>query len=383
MAKLPRVTLKQFASGAGGSDIGIFGSKAAGSPTYSAVVSTIQSLASWTGGWAQAILAGEVPCLEDQNAVDFVYGYMLSYMLQQGVPEWDTGTVYYTNSICQYNGVLYQSLQDSNQGNTPSTSSSYWAGVVSGESDIICRGFELVYNSINDLKVNPGTLFNGTVKVNTTIQNTLTLATAANWYDGATHTYAGGAGWCYIGVDNAGNIKLLGANPPNRADTVGNSTGTLLYSYITSTYWRVIGAVWVYTNDTITTDGSTPARWFQQGNHVMWDIPVQITTTPSSGAWSSALPCIKGMPATSACGIFGLYYDQTTSQVGIMIRPNSSTWKSNIQSEDATCAYFVSSDSQIAGQRISATDSSQQIQYYTYGAGTTAISVEGYYLNIR
>ena len=48
------------------------------------------------------------------------------YILEMGIPEYDSSTVYYTNSIVQYNGLLYQSTTDANTGNTPSAGSSYW-----------------------------------------------------------------------------------------------------------------------------------------------------------------------------------------------------------------------------------------------------------------
>lgn len=43
----------------------------------------------------------------------------LGYLFQSGIPEYDASTIYYTNSFCSYNGVVYKSLVDSNTGNTP------------------------------------------------------------------------------------------------------------------------------------------------------------------------------------------------------------------------------------------------------------------------
>ena len=56
MAKLTRETIKLFGINAGGADIGVFGSLAVGSPTYSNVIATIQSLAAWSTG-SQIVLA--------------------------------------------------------------------------------------------------------------------------------------------------------------------------------------------------------------------------------------------------------------------------------------------------------------------------------------
>ena len=128
--------------------------------------------------------------------------------------------------------------------------------------DTILRGFELVYSSTTAVIVNPGTMLHGSTLINTTATTTLTLATAANWYDGATHTYGSGAGWCYIGVNSLGDIKLLGANPPNKADTSGNTAGVFIYSYITTTYWRVIGVAWVTTGDVFLSGFLNDKDWF-------------------------------------------------------------------------------------------------------------------------
>ena len=257
---------------------------------------------------------------------------------------------------------------------------------VASLSDVILRGFELVYKTTADVYVNAGSLMNGTTYVNKVTNTTLTLATASDWYDGATHTFAGGAGWCYVGVDNAGNIKLLGANPPNKADASGSSVGTLLYSYISTTYWRVIGAVHVATNNTI------DIKWFQGGNMIMLDVPISITTSLSS-SWSNATSCSAAIPAISTRGLFGLFAYNSgggNNSAGVVIRPNGSTWVTVPVYTSGDNANAIESGSNTTtigagGQRVCMTDSSQQIQYATVSinASSCNITVEGYYLNIR
>ena len=126
MSKILRATHNVFGISAGGSEIGVFGSLFNGSPTYSNVIATIQSLPNWGSGWASADVATNRPALEDMNAFCYVHSYQLGYLLQMGIPEWDSLTVYYIGSIVQYNGVIYQSLQDGNTNHTPAVGA-YWS----------------------------------------------------------------------------------------------------------------------------------------------------------------------------------------------------------------------------------------------------------------
>jgi len=130
MAKLTRKTAKIFASSAASNDIEQFGSKEqTGTANYTSDPAVIQELAAWGVGWTDALVgANNSEYKQDRNAVDFVASYQIAYLLQMGVPEWDSGTTYYTNSFCSYNGSIYQSLADDNTNNTPpnSGSTSYW-----------------------------------------------------------------------------------------------------------------------------------------------------------------------------------------------------------------------------------------------------------------
>ena len=119
MSKISRKTSKLFASTAGGSDIGVFGSLAAGSPAYSTDPAVIQSLSNFLTGWAAETIATRRPAYQDFNALDFLTFYQLGYLFQAGVAEWDAGTTYFAGSICTgvVTGVLYQSLVDDNLNN--------------------------------------------------------------------------------------------------------------------------------------------------------------------------------------------------------------------------------------------------------------------------
>jgi len=128
MSKLTRQTMLWFGSSSDSSSVGVFGSIAPGGPgaTYSKVIATIQSLPAWGSGWKAEVVSPLRPAIQDFNAVDYVFSYGICYLHEMGIPEYDAGTVYYTYSICQYNGVIYQSLGDSNVGNTP-TPGAYWS----------------------------------------------------------------------------------------------------------------------------------------------------------------------------------------------------------------------------------------------------------------
>ena len=131
MAKLTRVTGKLFGgtATATGEDpqIGQFGSAKAGTYNGTTDVATIQSLSAWSNGWIDAVTpTHQFPTLPEMTGVHKVLSYQENYLLQQGMPEWDSGTTYYTNSFCSYNGTIYKSLTDNNLNHNPSTSTTQW-----------------------------------------------------------------------------------------------------------------------------------------------------------------------------------------------------------------------------------------------------------------
>lgn len=130
MSKLSRVVGKIFGSNAGPDQIGVFGSLFAGSAATTINPATAQSLSNWLVGWNGAAINGNAPAIEDMNAAFFVHSYQIAYMLQQGIPEWNTDTIYYENQFCSLNGSIYKSLTDDNTGNNPSSDSENW-GLIS------------------------------------------------------------------------------------------------------------------------------------------------------------------------------------------------------------------------------------------------------------
>jgi hypothetical protein len=126
MAKITRKNMKMFCESASAASRGVaqFGSLAAASPAYSKDPDVIQSLAAWLNGWDAAVTGHNSPAMEDMNAVQYVAAYMLSYLMQQGVAEYEAGTTYYAGSLCTYRNVVYMAIQET-IGNAP-TSPTYF-----------------------------------------------------------------------------------------------------------------------------------------------------------------------------------------------------------------------------------------------------------------
>lgn len=117
---MTRVTRKtQKILGEGATNNGVFGSLQASNPVMTNDVEQIQSLNAWNLGWNQATLTSEeLPPLEEMQGVEYVITYQLAYLMQEGLPEWDSATTYYTGSMVkQISGTtikIYCSLVDNN-----------------------------------------------------------------------------------------------------------------------------------------------------------------------------------------------------------------------------------------------------------------------------
>jgi hypothetical protein len=111
MAKLDRVLQKIFGSSGGGSEFGQIGSLAAGSPTYSKDLDTIQALTQFLEGlFALTNSGAQPPRIQDINSLYYLFSSQLKYLFQAGIPEWIATEEYYIGSICQVAGVLYTSF---------------------------------------------------------------------------------------------------------------------------------------------------------------------------------------------------------------------------------------------------------------------------------
>lgn len=129
MAGIIRKTQQIFANDLpAAGNIAVFGSLADGSPAYSKDPATIQNT-DWLSGFAAALIQAPnglaSPTLEDFNAVLYVITRQLAYILENGMPEWDAGTIYNTGAQCRVAGVNYMSLVDNNQDHLV-TDTNFW-----------------------------------------------------------------------------------------------------------------------------------------------------------------------------------------------------------------------------------------------------------------
>lgn len=125
MAKITRKFFQIFGSNPGPDQMGVFGSLANNTPTYSTDPEVIQGLGNWLTGWFAAVVGLNSPSIEEMNSAMFVFAYQLGYMLEMGVPEWNAQTTYFTGSMVNSGGVIYISLQDTNL-NHALTDNAWW-----------------------------------------------------------------------------------------------------------------------------------------------------------------------------------------------------------------------------------------------------------------
>lgn len=233
-------------------------------------------------------------------------------------------------------------------------------------------GAELVYVGADTLNAVSGTVdINGTVYERTAVSSTIDVSSDSDKVAGTANA---ASTWFYIYAYNdsgtSWDIKWWNL-APQYANCGTDTSGPLIFRQSGGAWYRCIGAVY---NDS----GQALDAWFQRGSLVMWDVPVNVTTTTSNGAWSSALSCSSAMPSTSELALFGGHGTRTAeSTVYWFVRPNGSTWSSGV--ENSAIGW-----KEVGAQRWCATDSSQQIQYFTQDCDADwDLDVEGYVLNIR
>jgi hypothetical protein len=106
-------------------NIEAYASKAVGgSPVWTNDPAVIQT-ASWLQGLSVALTTGQAPYLEDHNGLYYVLSYQLAYLLERGIPEWDSGTTYNTNDFCRSGNAVYVSKIDSNTNNAVSNTNDW------------------------------------------------------------------------------------------------------------------------------------------------------------------------------------------------------------------------------------------------------------------
>lgn len=193
MTRLKRITNKIFGNTASttgspdtGAEIGQFGSAKAGTYNATADVETIQALPAYEQGWIGAVIPDQqYPTLPEMTGVNKVLSYQTGYLMQEGIPEWDSGTTYYKNSIVKYAKVTTtQTTTVSIGASTGITSASVNKNTfvsqisVDGNYTFTYNGTSWLYNNIaTDLNIY-GITYTGTPAENDTITVTLTTTTS-------------------------------------------------------------------------------------------------------------------------------------------------------------------------------------------------------------
>lgn len=121
MAKITRVNgnVKAFGSSQASGERTLFGQTTVSDDL------TAQFTTEFLRGWG-IVGASDFPKLQDFNAATFTNGQLLAYLHQMGLPEYNAAQEFYLNSITQFNGVLYMSIQDGNTGRQPNTNPTWW-----------------------------------------------------------------------------------------------------------------------------------------------------------------------------------------------------------------------------------------------------------------
>lgn len=162
MARITRKQQKIFAESA--TNNGVFGSLQGNDPTISSDPDAIQGRAAYSNGWNDATYSAELlPPLEEFQALQYLFSRQIAYVMQEGIPEWDTNTTYYKGALVkkiQSDGsfILYASLIDNNTGNLvtdttkwqiTNTSTNFHQGIPNWRADVIYSEGDWVksYNS--------------------------------------------------------------------------------------------------------------------------------------------------------------------------------------------------------------------------------------------
>lgn len=164
MSRLARVSQPIFAGNTTDADeqIAVFGSMKT-SAVYTTNLATLMASAEYKEGWADSVVVGYGPFMEELNGVQYGFSYQLAYLQQEGLPEWSGTATYYQGSLvklviaggCQ----VYSSKIDENVGNLLSDTNS-WKLVFDSTIDYAAKSyvdnlFATKFQVVNALPANP------------------------------------------------------------------------------------------------------------------------------------------------------------------------------------------------------------------------------------
>ncbi len=122
MTNFTRKFLEEFAKDNKNTELTIFGSTGAGSPTDSADPEVLQSNSKFKEGWKGGTIlnAGNLtrnPVQNEMSALAYIANYQLNHILQKGLQEYNTLTEYFIGDKVNSGTKIYQSLTNNNSGN--------------------------------------------------------------------------------------------------------------------------------------------------------------------------------------------------------------------------------------------------------------------------
>lgn len=220
MAKLTRVTQKQFGVSGSSGDFGVFGSKANPPQAFSQDPTTIQSLSAFLQGWGAAVIGNYNPPMEDMNSLFLLAFRQLAYLFQQGIAEYDSGTTYFIGSLVTENGVVYNSLIDNNTGNDPATDDgTKWQIGIGGNSGGVPTGTVLSFSGSVSAIPSGYLLGNGAAVSRTTYSRLFNvIGTLYGIGDGTTtFNLPDGRGRVLVGMDGTSDFLIQGTKGGEKA----------------------------------------------------------------------------------------------------------------------------------------------------------------------
>lgn len=121
MARLPRVIQKLFGSNGPAGEFGKFGSRKNLPIVFTQDPATIQELTAFLNGLGDCTVGNQEPPMEDLNSLWLLVFRQIAYLFQEGIPEWESNTIYFTGSYVKVGSTIYRSVADNNSGVNPAT----------------------------------------------------------------------------------------------------------------------------------------------------------------------------------------------------------------------------------------------------------------------
>ena len=136
-SSLPRITQQLFGDLAPDTNnFGQFGSLALNSPLFTKDLVKIQALSAFHNGWAGATVGNKSPSFEETNSLFLLIFSQIAYLLQKGIPEYDSGTTYFTNDVSRSGDQVFISKTDNNVGN-PVSDTNNWRNQASAQLEFM------------------------------------------------------------------------------------------------------------------------------------------------------------------------------------------------------------------------------------------------------